>query len=390
MILKEPISILSYFGYTPEGALNSKKAKYFKQSSLEAKIVRKDKILGGHLPDKVESKILEIRKRDSRFQHLDKSVILAMLSAQKALQNAAWHSLDHIGINIGSSRGATRLFEKSFRLFESKKESLPWTSPNTTLGNISSWVAQFLNVDGIHFSHSITCSTSSHSILNGIAWLKSGLSNRFLVGGSEACLTPYTISQFEAMRIYSTEKGKYPCTPFGLEKNNMVIGEGSGIISLENGTNTRAIAEIIGIGFFTEKIKSNSSICDQGEALQKSMKMAIENHDKNDIDLIIAHAPGTKKGDKGEWNAINKIFEGNVPLISSNKWIIGHTFGASGVLNLIFGIEMLRYQKFIDLPYTDINHRKDKTKPIRKVLINSMGFGGNATSILVQSPKAIP
>ena len=386
MIFGDSISILSYSGCTPEGILDSKKGN--DACALpKTKIIRKKNILGGHLPDVVESKILKFKNLDPRFKDLDKSVILAMISAKKAWKNTDWTKLDQIGVNIGSSRGATRLLEKALHLFETKGKSRSWTSPNTTLGNISSWVVQFLNIDGIHFSHSITCSTSLHSVLNGIAWLKSGLSSRFLAGGSEACLTPFTLSQFKVMRIYSKGKGKYPCTPFDFEKNNMAIGEGAGIIALENGTNKQALAEIIGIGFSTEKIKSNASICEQGEALQKSMKMAIGNYEKDDIDVIIAHAPGTKKGDKGEWNAINKIFNQNIPLVTSNKWIIGHTFGASGILSVIFGIEMLQSQKFVDLPYIDINHKKDKTKPIKIILINSMGFGGNATSILIRLPE---
>ena len=381
-----PISIISYCGCTPQGILEPIKANDA-DAFPKTKIIRKNNIIGGHLPDILEYKIMKTMKLDARFQNLDKSVILAMISAQKAWVNTGWAKQDLIGVNIGSSRGATRLLEKSYRLFETEGKSRPWTSPNTTLGNISSWVVQFLSIDGIHFSHSITCSTSIHSIFNGIAWLKSGLSTRFLAGGSEACLTPFTISQFEAMRIYSTKEEKYPCTPFDFGKSNMVIGEGSGVIALENGTNKQALAEIIGIGFSTEKIKSNASICQQAGALQLSMKMAIGDYQKDDIDVIIAHAPGTKKGDKGEWNAISNIFERNIPLITSNKWIIGHTFGSSGILSIIFGIEMLRFQKFIDLPYININHGKDKTRPIKKILINSMGFGGNATSILIRLPQ---
>jgi 3-oxoacyl-(acyl-carrier-protein) synthase len=76
-------------------------------------------------------------------------------------------------------------------------------SPTTTLGNISSWVAHDLQSSGPEISHSITCSTALHALLNGVAWLKAGMADKFLVGGTEAPLTDFTIAQMRALKIYS-------------------------------------------------------------------------------------------------------------------------------------------------------------------------------------------
>ena len=112
----------------------------------------------------------------------------------------------NMGINFGSSRGATELFEKYFEEFRNTQQVSTFTSPATTLGNIASWVAHDLQLQGPEISHSITCSTGLHAVLNGIAWLQAGFSQSFLVGASEAPLTPFTLAQLAALKVYSNYK----------------------------------------------------------------------------------------------------------------------------------------------------------------------------------------
>ena len=92
------------------------------------------------------------------------------------------------------------------------------------------------------------------------------------------------------------------------------------------------------------------------------------------------HAPGTIKGDLSEYKAIQSVFGETIPLVTSNKWKVGHTFATSGMLSLELAILMLQNQKFIGVPYTNIESKHTK---INKVLINAVGFGGNAVSILI-------
>jgi 3-oxoacyl-[acyl-carrier-protein] synthase II len=96
--------------------------------------------------------------------------------------------------------------------------------------------------------------------------------------------------------------------------------------------------------------------------------------------VIVMHAPGTIKGDLSEKNAIAKIFRNKIPLLTTNKWKIGHTFGASGMLSMELAILMMQHQKFIDVPY--LNEVKIPEKII-KVMVNAVGFGGNAVSVLL-------
>mgnify|MGYP000335746094 CR=1 FL=1 len=330
--------------------------------------------------------ILEIEKlqnSDSKYKNLDKSVLYAIFVAREAVNKAKWNKADVFGINIGSSRGATELFENYHKEFLETNTVATLSSPTTTLGNISSWVANDLQASGPEISHSITCSTAFHGILNGIAWINAGFVDKFLVGGSEAPLTAFTIAQMQALKIYSrSEETNYPCKALELSKreNSMVVGESASVICLEKGSSENAIVIIEGIGYATEILEHNISISTEADCFQKSMKMALQDISLSEVDVVVMHAPGTIKGDLSEYKAIQNVFRENMPLVTSNKWKAGHTFAASGMLSLELAILMLQNQEFIGVPYTDTQSKLTK---INKVLINAVGFGGNAVSILI-------
>ncbi len=334
------------------------------------------------LPDDLEQVILALRASDSKYKSLDKSVLYAMASSRQAMKNAGWASNDVFGINIGSSRGATDLFEKHYQEYLRTGKAQTLASPTTTLGNISSWVAHDLQSSGPEISHSITCSTALHAVLNGVAWLRAGMADKFLVGGSEAPLTDFTIAQMRALKIYSNSTEEYPNRALDLEKkqNTMVLGEGAGICCLEIGKKENALAYIEGIGYATEILEHNISISAEAICLQKSMQMALQNIDLSEVNAIVMHAPGTIRGDLTEYKAIQKVFGESLPLLTTNKWKIGHTFGASGILSMELAILMMQHNKFIGVPFAEV---QIQTKPIKKVLINAVGFGGNAVSILL-------
>lgn len=328
----------------------------------------------------VEVKALQ--DSDIKYKSLDSSVLFAMVAARKAIAKAGWDKGVEFGINIGSSRGATDLFEKHFQEYLETGKAQTLASPTTTLGNISSWVAHDLQSTGPEISHSITCSTALHAVLNGVAWLRAGMADKFLVGGSEAPLTDFTIGQMRALKIYSKSDEKYPNRALDLDKkqNTMILGEGAGVCCLEMGIKENALAFIEGIGYATEILEHNISVSAEAVCFQKSMTMALKNTAISDVDAIVMHAPGTIKGDLTEYRAIEKIFGEKLPLLTTNKWKIGHTFGASGILSMEMAILMMQHNKFIGVPFAEA---QKQTKPIKKVLVNAVGFGGNAVSVLL-------
>ena len=346
------------------------------------------KTLVGKLDEDSNEIIAALKQSDSKYKFLDKTVLYAIAASRKAIENAGWTADDIFGINIGSSRGATDLFEKHYQEYLETGKAQTLASPTTTLGNISSWVAHDLQSSGPEISHSITCSTALHALLNGVAWLRSGMADKFLVGGSEAPLTDFTIAQMRALKIYSNiderqpELAEWPNRAFDLKKtqNTMILGEGAAVCCLEIGKKKNALAYVEGIGYATEILEHNISISAEAICFQKSMKMALENTDLSEVDAIVMHAPGTKAGDLTEYKAIQKVFGTHLPMLTTNKWKIGHTFGASGMLSIELGILMMQHQKFIGVPFAEVQKPR---KQIRKVLVNSVGFGGNAVSVIL-------
>lgn len=334
------------------------------------------------LEQEQKDQIALLKKSDPTFNKLDASVLYAVYAARVAVKEAGWKAGDNFGINIGSSRGATGLFEKYYKHFLSNKIANTLASPTTTLGNISSWVAHDLQSKGPTISHSITCSTALHALINGLAWINSGMSEKFLVGGSEAPLTAFTVSQMQALKIYADSQDAYPCRALDFKKKNntMILGEGASMVCLEKGRQERALAQIEGIGFATEILQHPTSISANGDCFHESMKMALAGKDPDSIDLIIMHAPGTRQGDISEYNAICKVFTKKIPALSNNKWKLGHTLGASGMFSLELAVLTLKNQKIISSPFYLNNKNQNK---IDKILVNAVGFGGNAVSILL-------
>ena len=380
----QPISITAISSLSPLG--NDPKSIWEQYNNSNPCFVEKDfgniKALVAPLDENSKAVLEALKKSDNKYKFLDDSVLMAMAASRLAIAQSGWQNGDLFGINIGSSRGATSLFEKHHIDFLKSGKSATLASPTTTLGNISSWVAHDLQSQGPEISHSITCSTALHALLNGVAWLRSGMADKFLVGGSEAPLTDFTVAQMQAMKIYAKENQAYSCRAFDLEKkhNTMILGEGASVCCLEIGKKENALAFIEGIGYATEMLEHNTSISAEATCFQKSMQMALQETNLSEVDVIVMHAPGTIKGDLSEYKAIQKVFGNELPLLTTNKWKIGHTLGASGMLNIEMALLMLQHQKFVGVPFVTAQAEK---KQLQKIVVNAVGFGGNAVSVLL-------
>lgn len=380
--MKKPISITGIYSISPLGeSLEESWSSYQNDNHCFSE---KGKVLVAKLPEVTKGVLEKLRQSDSKYKALDDTTLFAIYTSRKAIEHAQWEPTDNYGINIGSSRGATQLFEEHHEAFLKTGKAKTLTSPNSTLGNISSWVAHDLQTKGPEISHSITCSSALHAILNGIAWIQSGMCNKFLVGGSEAPLTNFTIAQMQALKIYNKNKNsKYPCKALDFDKkqNSMILGEGASIACLETDS-VKALANIIGIGYATEILEHNASLSTNADCFQRSMKMALGTLNPEDIDVIVTHTPGTLKGDLSEFNAIKKVFDKNIPSITNNKWKLGHTLGTSGMLNIEMAILMLQHQSLIPVPYLE----SQNPRRLNKIMINAVGFGGNAVTIILEKP----
>lgn len=345
------------------------------------------------LPPTAEAALQALISSNSGYRQLDRSVHLAIFAAIQATTQAGWLNQgtaqqEDLAVNIGSSRGATGLFEHHYDAYQLGQLSSS-SSPTTTLGNLSSWVGHAVNAGGAQISHSITCSTALMAVANGVAWLRAGMANRFLAGGTEAPLTDFTIAQMKAVGIYSRlQDDLFPCQPYGISgQNTFVLGEGAGVFALEKALSTElrtadVIIEAVGFGF--EQITSKTGISAEGQNFQRSMRHAISHlgQDDNQIDAIITHSPGTRAGDNAELAAIEAVLGDKLPSLTTNKHLIGHTLGASGALSLQYALHLLSSQQITTPGYTNLlpTHTSG---PMRRILVNAAGFGGNAASIVL-------
>lgn len=340
-----------------------------------------------------EARISALLEEKPAYRKLDRSVQLALAAADSMRSEIKGLNTEHFFINIGSSRGATGIFERAHGSYLESGNAPVLTSPFTTLGNISSWVMQEIGARGSGLSTSVTCSTALQAVFNGIAWLRSGMASHALVGAAEAPLTEFTISQMRALRIYAEpDSGSYPATPMAAEypaKSGMVLGEGAAIFLLEMKDReelTKGDIFIESIGYGSEKITSPTSISEDGKALYQAMKMAVDSlPDKRLPDIILAHAPGNPNGDRAESRAIRHLasdYQAETPGILSNKWIIGHTLAAAGAFNMEYAMHILQYNHYAEFPYPT-----EFTNPapggIKRVMVNAAGFGGNAASLIL-------
>ncbi|MEX0274952.1 MAG: beta-ketoacyl synthase N-terminal-like domain-containing protein [Flavobacteriaceae bacterium] len=396
-MLKEPIYItalssVSSLGSTEEEVWDSYRGDHH---CLTKEEIGGETVWTSRLGKIIRGAIDTLRDSNEKYHHLDDTVLFAMYASRNAIQTAGWQSDTNFGINLGSSRGATGLFERYHREFLGNQRTSTLTSPTTTLGNISSWVAHDLGAKGPIVSHSITCSTALHALLNGVAWLQSGMAAKFLIGGSEAPLTPFTLAQMRALKIYALPKGtdrpalsvaemsrSHPCKALDLQKkeNTMVLGEGAAVACLEReASGKKAMAKIIGVGYASELLRHHVSISADGQCFQDSMKMALGGVSPAEVDVVVMHAPGTVKGDLSEYKAVEKLFGNAMPALTTNKWKVGHTFGASGLLSVELAVLMLQHQYFVPTPFFE----QAPPGKIQKVMVNAVGFGGNAVSVLL-------
>lgn len=325
---------------------------------------------------------------------LDRSVQLAVYAARQAADEAWPDRIPaRLGVAVGSSRGATELLEAGVERFLHAPETLPpSTSPSTTLGNLSSWVAQELSPLALAAPElSSTCSTSLSAVGIAVAFLRARMADCFVAGGAEAPLTAFTLAQMRALGVHSRSLEAIPSRPCAAERterNSMVLGEGAAMVALEASPSGTALsgglALLSGVGFAVEPITSKTSIHRDGLGLRLSMERAWEDAGGPAPDVVVTHTPGTEQGDRAELEALNGVFGASTPYLTCNKWLLGHTLGASGTLSLEYGALLLNGGRPAVIPYRTTFHGV-APKSVRRVLVNSIGFGGAAATVILDS-----
>lgn len=356
--------------------------------------------IAGEVKNFDPSHILDIKEQ----RKLTRFVQFAVVASQEAFIDSGIEvaSRAHrVGCSIGVGMGALDAIEASTRILDEKGERRisPFFIPFTIANMGAGYVSIHLGLKGPNMCPTTACSSGSHAIGEAFRYIQSGMADAMVCGGAESTISPLGISSFTALKALSTSNDD-PATasrPFDLDRDGFVMGEGAGILVLEEyeaakKRGAKIYAEIVGYGLSGDAHHITSP-SPQGEGGQRCMKMALDSAGlaPSDIDYINAHGTSTKLNDWYETQAIEGVFGSHSKRvsISSTKGVTGHCIGAAGGIEAIYTALAIHHSVVpptanyqtpdpdCHLDYTP-NHAREKK--IKAALSNSFGFGGtNAT-----------
>ena len=320
------------------------------------------------------------------------------------LNNLSDYQKLRVGVSVGSGIGGLEtIYDGSITINERGVKKLsPFFIPSSLVNLLSGQISIKYGFKGPNHSVVTACATGAHSIGDASEMIKRGVSDVMIAGGAEAAVCKLGLAGFCAARSLSTSFNDTPnlaSRPWDKDRDGFVMGEGSGILVLEElefakkrGANI--YAEIIGYGMSGDAyhITAPSEDGDGGyRAMKEALKMADISSDK--VNYINAHGTSTVKGDEIELNAISKLFKHNID-VSSTKSSIGHLLGAAGSVESIFAILSIKNKVLpstlnLNNPIDNFNINLIPNVPIEKkidiALSNSFGFGGTNTALLFKS-----
>jgi len=255
-------------------------------------------------------------------------------------------------------------------------------------GSVTMHLQERYTMRGIINTINTACSSSANSIMYGARLIQHGFAKRAIVGGVDS-LAKFTINGFNALHILSDEI----CRPFDNERKGLNLGEGAAFLVLEseeNIANKKVYAELTGYCNANDAFHP-SSLSETADGPFLAMQGALQkaNLHTNDIDFINAHGTATENNDEAESKAMLRLFE-KIPAFASTKSNIGHTLGAAGAIEAVYSIlNLIEQEVYKSLHYKEVIASTGltpvteyKKMPIKHVLSNSFGFGGNCSSLI--------
>ncbi len=311
------------------------------------------------------------------------------------------------GVVIGSGIGGLRTLSDQITIMNAKGPGRisPFMIPMMISNMASGLVSMELGLSGPNFSTVSACATACHAV--GEAWrmIQHGEADVFLCGGAEATVVPIGIGGFAAMKALSTrnDEPQKASRPFDKDRDGFVMGEGAGVIVLEElehakRRGARIYGELAGYGLTADAYHMTSPL-PEGEGAARCMRMALEKAGLNasEVDYVNAHGTSTGLGDICETRAVKAVFcerAKNGLLVSSTKSMTGHLLGAAGSVELAACIMAIREgivpptinldnpDPECDLDYVPHVAREQK---IRVAVNNSFGFGGHNATLVVKA-----
>ncbi len=313
-----------------------------------------------------------------------------------------------VGVLVGSGIGSLRIIEETHSIYLTKgpEKFSPFMIPLLIINMASGWISILLGLKGPNLAVVTACATGTHAIGEAFRIIQHGQAKVMVAGGTESCVTPLGIGGFCALKALSkrNDDPKAASRPFDKERDGFVMGEGAGIVILEELEHAKArgakiYGEIVGYGLNGDAFHMTAPRPD-GEGAAYCMNLALKDAKMSpqEIDYINAHGTSTELNDKIETLAIKTVFKDHAKklAINSTKSMTGHTLGAAGGIEFVVCCLSLRDQTLhatinqsspdpeCDLDYVPNTARKTS---VEACLSNSLGFGGHNTSIIVKKFK---
>jgi 3-oxoacyl-[acyl-carrier-protein] synthase II len=351
--------------------------------------------------------LLFIDKKEAR--KMGRFIHFAIAAAQEAMDHSGLKiddsNHDRVGVHIGSGIGGFDIIERehSAMLAGGPRKISPFFIPGSIINLAAGHVSIRFGARGPNEATATACTSSAHSIGDAFRIIQRGDADTMIAGGTEAAITPMGVGGFAAMKALSTRNDDptHACRPFDKDRDGFVVGEGAGILILEELESARArgariLAEIIGYGMSADAYHM-TGMAPEGEgccrAMNAALKVAGISPDK--IDYVNAHATSTPLGDALESKAIENVFGehalNQTLLVSSTKSMTGHLLGGAGGLEA--GITVMAMLEQTAPPTMNLQELDPQCRlnyvpnapqraKIDYALSNSFGFGGTNGSLV--------
>lgn len=344
---------------------------------------------------------------------VDDFILFGVAAAQQAVEDSGWvadtpEKQNRTGVLIGSGIGGLKSIAETAILIKEKgpRRVSPFFIPGALINLISGQVSIRYGFKGPNHSVVTACSTGAHAIGDASRLIKYGAADVMIAGGAEAAICEIGIAGFNACKALSTKRGDDPqgaSRPYDADRDGFVMGEGAGIVVLEEYEHAKArgaqiYAEVLGYGMSGDAYHITAP-SEDGEGGERSMRAALADAglEPKDIDYINAHGTSTM-ADTIELGAVERMMgeaAGKVTM-SSTKSMTGHLLGAAGAIEAIFAILAVRDDvcpPTINLDNPAVESKVDlapnakREKTVSVALSNSFGFGGTNASVIVGKPR---
>jgi 3-oxoacyl-[acyl-carrier-protein] synthase II len=342
---------------------------------------------------------------------VDRFIVLAMAAADEALSDSGWrpNSYDEqvrTGVLVGSGIGGLMGIQSATMVIEEKgpRRLSPFFIPSCLINLASGQISIKYGLKGPNSSVVTACSTGAHAIGDAARMIALGDADVMVAGGTEGAVCRIGLAGFAACRALSTNFNDDPTKasrPYDQDRDGFVMGEGAGIVVLEDYDHAKArgakiYGEIIGYGLSGDAHHVTAP-AEDGDGAYRCMTMALNRAgiSTGDIDYINAHGTSTPLGDEIELRAVERLVGNNATDIamSSTKSAIGHLLGAAGAVEAIFSLLAIRdglAPPTLNLDNPSVETELDlvphapRSKEINVALSNSFGFGGTNASLIMR------